>query len=125
MRLRKILLIDDEEDIREVAAISLEAMGEFEVVTAHDAVSGVAAAERERPDAVLLDVTMPGMDGVKAFHLLQESLRPHGVPVIFMTAKVQPAERKRLSELGARGIIAKPFEPLTLADQVAALIGGR
>ena len=122
MSRRKLLLIDDEDDIRDVATITLETMSDFEVVTASSGLDGVAKAEVERPDAILLDVMMPGLDGPATFQRLQESSITRSIPVIFMTAKVQAHDRKRLAELGARGLIAKPFDPLTLADEIRRLL---
>ena len=119
---KKLLLIDDEDDIREVAMMTLETMGDFMVVTAPNGSAGILKAAAERPDAILLDVMMPGLDGIGTFRHLQASDVTRAIPVIFMTAKVQPADRRRLVELGARGIIAKPFDPTRLADQVAELL---
>lgn len=119
---KKLLLIDDEDDIREVATMTLETMACFEVITASDGLAGVAMAEAEQPDAILLDVMMPGLDGPATFHRLQQSELTRSIPVIFMTAKVQAGDRKMLAELGARGIIAKPFDPMTLSDEVLALL---
>ena len=119
---RKILLIDDEDDIREVATMTLETMAGFEVITAPNGIAGIAKAESERPEAILLDVMMPGIDGMTTFQRLQESETTRSIPVIFMTAKVQAADRKRLADLGARGVIAKPFDPMTLSDEVLALL---
>ena len=122
MSSRKLLLIDDEDDIREVASLTLETMADFQVRTAPSGAAGLAMAGQERPDAILLDLMMPGMDGYTTFALLQESELTRGIPVIFMTARVQPADRQRLASLGARGVIAKPFDPMTLSDQVLALL---
>ena len=119
---KKLLLIDDEDDIREVASMTLETMSDFEVVTASSGLAGVAKAEAELPDAILLDVMMPGLDGPATFERLQESALTRSIPVIFMTAKVQSGDRKRLAELGARGIIAKPFDPMTLSEEVRNLL---
>lgn len=119
---KKLLLIDDESDIREVAALTLETMADFEVITAANGTIGVAKAESEQPEAILLDVMMPGIDGVMTFHRLQESEATRSIPVIFMTAKVQMTDRERLIGVGARGIIRKPFDPMTLADEVLALL---
>lgn len=122
MSLKKVLLIDDEDDIREVAALTLETMAELEVITAADGAEGVRKAREFRPDVILLDVMMPGMDGLATFQQLQESELTRSIPVIFMTAKVQSADRTRLAALGACGIIAKPFNPLTLADELLVLL---
>jgi CheY-like chemotaxis protein len=114
----RLLLVDDEPDIRAIATMALERVGGHDVTAVGSAAEAVAAAERERPDAVLLDVMMPDVDGPVAL----ERLRPviGEVPVIFLTAK-QDAERLRA--LGAAGVIAKPFDPLALADEVAAITG--
>lgn len=122
MSRKKILLIDDEDDIREVATLTLETIAGFEVITAPNGLAGVAKAKTERPDAILLDVMMPGLDGVSTFLKLQESEATRDIPVIFMTAKVQPADRRRLADLGPKGIIAKPFDPMTLSEEVLALL---
>ena len=119
---RKLLLIDDEDDIREVASLTLETMSEFEVITASNGHAGLERARDDQPDAILLDVMMPGLDGVSTFLKLQESETTRSIPVIFMTAKVQAADTKRLSDLGAKGIIAKPFNPMTLSDEVLQLL---
>lgn len=121
-RKKKVLLIDDEDDIREVATLTLETMADFEVITAPNGMTGLLKAREERPDCILLDVMMPGIDGVTTLQQLQASEATSGIPVIFMTAKVHPSDRKRLADLGAIGIIAKPFDPMTLADEVLALL---
>jgi CheY-like chemotaxis protein len=120
---KQILIIDDENDIREVAALALETAGDFDVITADGGRAGVAAARDRRPDLILLDVMMPELDGPSTFQELQQSEATRSIPVIFLTAKVQPADRRRLSDLGALGIIAKPFDPMRLADDVAAIVG--
>ena len=118
----KILLIDDEEDIREVATITLETLSDFEVIAAPNGLAGIATARMERPDVILLDVMMPGLDGMATFQLLKESDITRSIPVIFMTAKVQAADRDQLTSLGALGIIEKPFDPMKLSDQIRALL---
>jgi two-component system alkaline phosphatase synthesis response regulator PhoP len=120
---KKLLLIDDEADIREVATLTLETVGNFDVITADSGLAGIARAESERPDAILLDVMMPGIDGPATFKRLQASEATRSIPVIFLTAKIQAVDKARLSALGAKGIIAKPFNPMTLADEVDALLG--
>jgi two-component system, OmpR family, alkaline phosphatase synthesis response regulator PhoP len=119
---KKVLLIDDEDDIREVAALTLETMADFEVLAASDGMSGVEQAKLHQPEVILLDVMMPGLDGLATFALLQQMESTREIPVIFMTARIQGADRRRLSDLGALGIIAKPFDPMTLSDEVIALL---
>ena len=120
---KRILIIDDEDDIREVVQVSLVAVGGFEVVTARSGKEGLDKAASERPDAILLDVMMPGMDGPTTFERLQDNADTRAIPVILLTAKVQAADRRRFSELGVTAVLPKPFDPVTLADQVAGALG--
>jgi CheY-like chemotaxis protein len=122
MSRKRLLIIDDEADIREVASITLETMSDCDVFTADGGVSGVAAAESLLPDAILLDVMMPGLDGPSTLARLRASAATAHIPIIFLTAKVQIADRQRLAQLGACGLIAKPFDPATFADEVAAIL---
>ena len=115
---KKILLIDDDDDIREVAELSFESDGGFEVFTASNGRAGVELARRHRPDMILLDVMMPELDGPSTYALLQQSAETRDIPVIFLTAKVQAGDKRTLLGLGARGIIAKPFDPLLLPENV-------
>lgn len=123
MATKKILVIDDEDDIREVAQVSLEMIGSWVVVTAGSGPEGLAKAEAEQPDAILLDVMMPDMDGPTTFQHLQQRPGICHIPVLLVTAKVQASDQRRFASLGVQGVIAKPFDPLTLADQVAATLG--
>jgi CheY-like chemotaxis protein len=123
MALKHILVIDDEDDIREVAQVSLEMMVNWGVVTARSGQEGLAKAETEQPDAILLDVMMPDMDGPTTFQQLQQTPMLCHIPVILMTAKVQASDQRRFANLGVKGVIAKPFDPLTLAARVAETLG--
>lgn len=118
MTIERILLVDDEPDIRTIAEMGLRDLGGLSVELAASGPEAVALAQRERFDLVLLDVMMPGHDGPSTL----AALRAAGVttPVVFMTAKVGPAELARYEALGARGVIAKPFDVLTLSAQVRA-----
>ena len=120
---RRILLIDDEDDIREIAALSLEATVGWETSTAECGSAGVAKAIAAPPDAILLDVMMPDMDGPETFLELRRHAETAATPVIFLTAKAQAAERRGLLETGANGVIAKPFDPLTLASEISVILG--
>lgn len=122
---RHLLLIDDEDDIREVASLSLEMTHGWKITTANGGAAGIAVATAVRPDAILLDGMMPDMDGPGTFRVLQSLEATRAIPVIFLTAKVQPADRDTFMGLGARGIIAKPFDPLTLGEQITALLSWR
>jgi CheY-like chemotaxis protein len=122
MTARRILIVDDEDDIREVAQVSLELLGHYEVLTASCGRDGVDSARAGRPDAILLDVTMPDLDGPATLAELRADPATRDIPVLFLTAKTQAAERTRLAELGVAGILTKPFDPLKLAAQVAAAL---
>lgn len=120
---KRILIIDDEDDIREVAQLTLEAVGGFEVFTAESGSEGIKKAEKEQPDAILLDVMMPEMDGITTFKQLQANSLTSNIPVILLTAKVQASDQRRFAELGIIGMVPKPFDPMTLTDQVAEILG--
>ena len=123
MATKQILVIDDEDDIREVAQVSLEMIGNWGVSMARSGQEGLTKAEAEQPDAILLDVLMPDMDGPSTFQQLQKTPAICHIPVILVTAKVQASDQRRFAGLGVKGVIAKPFDPLTLADQVATTLG--
>lgn len=114
----RILVIDDEEDILEVIQASLEVEGGFEVMTASSGRVGLANAIAERPDAILLDVMMPGMDGRTTFQKLRANAATRHIPVVLLTAKVQSDSRHRVDDLGVTAVISKPFDPLKLASRV-------
>jgi len=116
--LTRILCIDDETDILEIAAMALESVGGYTVKTCSRGMDGVEQADSFKPDLILLDVMMPGLDGPSTLRLLKANKALENIPVIFMTAKVQPSEIARYLELGAAGVIAKPFDPMALAGEV-------
>jgi CheY-like chemotaxis protein len=120
---RHILLIDDEDDIREVTAVSLETVAGWRVTCARCGREGIDFAKQSTPDAILMDVMMPDQDGPTTLRLLQADATTARIPVIFLTAKIQPIEQERLGEMGAVGTLAKPFDPLSLAEQISALMG--
>ncbi|HIK53606.1 MAG TPA: response regulator [Synechococcales cyanobacterium M55_K2018_004] len=119
---KRILVVDNEEYIREVAQICLETVAGWEVLTAASGMEGIAIAIEEKPDAILLDIMMPDMDGIATFQKLQENEATRSIPVVLLTAKVQAADRRRYEALGIRAAIAKPFDPLQLASQVATAL---
>jgi CheY-like chemotaxis protein len=118
-----VLIIDDEEDIRAVAALSLETVAGWEVATASSGAQGVARAEHLQPDAILLDVMMPGMDGRETFAALKKNPLTAPIPVVLLTAKTQTSEQNPLAGLGVNGVLRKPFDPLTLPGQIAEILG--
>jgi CheY-like chemotaxis protein len=119
---RKILLIDDEADMREVAQLSLEVIGGWQVTTARSGSEGLLLARTEQPDAILLDLMMPGMDGPAVLEQLRASPATKGVPVIYLTGKAQQYSANRLPGSRPDAVIAKPFDPLELSRQVAAAL---
>jgi two-component system, OmpR family, alkaline phosphatase synthesis response regulator PhoP len=121
----RVLIIDDEDDIREVAQASLELMGDWVVITASSGAEGVRTAAAERPDVILLDVMMPGMDGPATLAALRADEATAAIPVVLLTAKAQSSDRSALDRLGAAGVIAKPFDPLGLSDELTAVLARR
>ena len=119
----RILIIDDEDDIREVAALSLETVAGWEVVKANSGAQGVASAIEHQPDAILLDVMMPGMDGPATVRELRKNPATAHIPVLLLTAKVQSSDQRRFADLGIQAVLFKPFDPLTLSAQIAAALG--
>jgi CheY-like chemotaxis protein len=120
---KRVLVIDDEEDIREVAKISLEIMAGLDVTVARTGSEGLQKAETEQPDAILLDVMLPDMDGVMIFQKLQANPATKDIPVILLTAKVQAADQRHFATLGVKAMIAKPFKPAQLAEQFLGCLG--
>jgi CheY-like chemotaxis protein len=120
---RCILLIDDEVDIHRITQVGLMMEAGWELLTAQSGKEGIDTAASEHPDAILLDVMMPGQDGMATLKLLQESPQTQAIPVIFMTAKAQSTDRRQLYALGAQGVITKPFDPMTLASQISGFLG--
>jgi CheY-like chemotaxis protein len=118
-----ILVIDDEDDIREVAALSLETVAGWRVFTANSGTQGLARAIECQPDAILLDVMMPGMDGPSTFRELRKNPATAGIPVLLLTAKVQGVDQRRFAGLGVAGVLFKPFNPLTLAAEISESLG--
>lgn len=120
---RQVVVVDDEADIREIAALSLETMHGWQVIAVSSGIEALTVVAREQPDAVLLDVMMPGQDGPATLAALRAQESTRGIPVVFLTAKAQMRERAQLADLGAAGVLAKPFDPTTLGDDLAALLG--
>ena len=117
----RILYVEDEDDIRMVAQIALDGDG-FELLTCSSGQEALNKAGELHPDVLLLDVMMPGMDGPTTLSKLREIPHLAETPAIFMTAKVQPSEVKQLKDLGALDVIAKPFDPMGLADQLRSIL---
>lgn len=122
MTVKRILLVDDEASILAVARVGLKRMG-WLVLTAASGQEGIALAVAEQPDAIVLDVMMPEMDGMATLKQLQNNPLVKNIPVIFLTAKVQKADRRRFYASGIKGYITKPFDPTTLASQISGFLG--
>lgn len=120
--IRRILIIDDEDDIREATQVCLEVTGDWEVLTASSGNEGLLKAAIEHPDAILLDVMMPGMDGIMTFQELQTNPATQHIPVILLTAKAQTAEQRQLTQLNVVAVITKPYDPFSLSAQVIRAI---
>jgi CheY-like chemotaxis protein len=116
---KRILIVDNEPYIQEVAKLCLETMADWEVLLAGSGKECLIQAETEQPDAILLDVMMPDMDGLTTFEKLQENPVTQNIPVILLTAKIQSSDRRNYAQMGLTAAIAKPFNPLELAGQIA------
>lgn len=123
MTARRVLLIDDEDHIREVAKLSLELTAGWHVLTASGGAEGIALAADAQPDAVLLDMMMPDMDGMSTARALLADPATRAIPIVFLSAKARTGDPSAAPVAGAAGSIAKPFDPMRLADQLASLLG--
>lgn len=121
---RKVMLVDDEDDIRTIGNLSLSRVGGWQTVLAASGAEALEKARAEKPDLILLDVMMPGMDGPTTFGRLRAEEATAHTPIIFMTAKIQKQEVARYLELGALGVIGKPFDPMTLPQEIRKLVPG-
>jgi CheY-like chemotaxis protein len=119
MPLSRILLVDDDDNIRTIAELSLE--DDFQVDIASSGQEAIDIAMVRPPDLILLDVMMPGLDGKATFGKFKEIPSLAAIPVVFMTAKVLTHEIDFYLELGAAGVISKPFDPMTLAEEVQTI----
>lgn len=119
----KVLLVDDEDSVREVAQMSLEVMAGWEVIAVNSGAEALKVAAAEQPDAILLDVMMPEMDGPMTFMELRKTEATRAIPVILLTAKIQTHDRARFADLGVAGVISKPFDPARLHEAVEEILG--
>jgi two-component system OmpR family response regulator len=124
MQIHKVLVVDDDPAIRKVAEISLSRVGHWDVRSAHSGADALEMAANYKPDVILLDVMMPGMDGATTFKKLQQQEGNEDTPVIFLTAKVQKHEVQHYCEIGAIGVITKPFDPLKLPEDIINILNG-
>jgi len=122
MNLSSVLLVDDEDDIRFVAEISLRDVGGLSTYVASSGPEGIDAAATHQPDLIVLDMMMPGMDGMETLSRLRENPLTSGIPVIFMTARAQHHEVEDYVAAGALAVITKPFDPMTLHQQIKDIV---
>lgn len=120
---KQILLIDDEETIQEVVQVGIEIEAGWQVAIASSGSEGIDLAQIHQPDAILLDVMMPDLDGISTLSRLKANLKTSSIPVIFLTAKTQATEKDQLQSLGVVDVITKPFNSMTLASQIAKILG--
>ena len=116
---KRILIIDDEAALRRVIQLTLKMTAGWEVLTASSGWEGIKKAETDQPDAILLDMMMPDLDGAETLKQLRSNLATHKIPVILLTAKVQAKQQNRFDKLGATTVINKPFDPIMLAQKIA------
>jgi CheY-like chemotaxis protein len=121
----KIMIVDDDEDIRLVTELAARRIGKWDVVVAATGEEALDQARSEQPDVILLDVMMPDIDGPTTLAMLREEPDTAEIPVIFLTAKAQKQEVERYLALGATGVILKPFNVMTLADEIRCIVEGR
>ena len=123
MASKLILFIDDEEDIQTLVSFCFDLEVGWQLITASSGKEGIAVAEEKQPDAILLDVMMPELDGLQTLEKLQNNPKTQHIPVIFITAKVQASDRRLFYNAGAKGVITKPFDSLTLTSQIMGFLG--
>lgn len=118
----KVLIVDDEPDVRRIAMLSLTRLGGMEVLEVKNGFECLESAAHATPDVILLDVMMPGMDGPSTLKELRSDPATAEIPVIFVTAKAQRTETDSLRQLGAAGVVIKPFDPLQLHNEIRAIL---
>ncbi|ELS03968.1 response regulator containing a CheY-like receiver domain and an HD-GYP domain [Xenococcus sp. PCC 7305] len=123
MSSKLILFIDDEEDIQTLVSFCFDLEIGWQLITASSGEKGIALATVKQPDAILLDAMMPELDGLQTLELLQKSPKTRHIPVIFITAKAQASDRRIFYNAGAKGVIVKPFDSLTLTSQISGFLG--
>lgn len=123
MELTKIMYAEDEPDIQAVARVALEMVGGFQVSIVNSGLDLLEQVTGYAPDLIMLDVMMPGMDGPSTLQALKNIPELASIPVVFMTAKVQPAEVQQYKAMGAVDVIPKPFDPMNLANQLRDVWG--
>lgn len=121
MLIEKVLLVDDDAAIRMVAEITLRKIGKWEVMSAESGARALELLNDFRPDVILMDMMMPGMDGLTTFNTLRRNPALAEIPVIFMTAKVHKTEVESYYQKGATAVIRKPFDPMSLPRKIQTI----
>ncbi|WP_088889606.1 response regulator [Leptolyngbya ohadii] len=120
---QKILLIDDDQAIQAFIQVAIRKITGWETMTADSGIEGISQARTNAPDAILLDISMPDMDGFQVFEQLQSDPLTRSIPVILLRAKILPNDHRRFAEMGIAGVITKPFDPIGVWQQVAKVLG--
>jgi CheY-like chemotaxis protein len=123
MQPKCVLVIDDELAIQTVIQVCLEEFGDWDVLTASSGAEGLEVAATKHPDAILLDVSMPGMDGLMTLQKLRDNEATRHIPVMFLTAHVEPEAQSNFAKLAIAGVLSKPFDPLELVEQIRTAFG--
>jgi DNA-binding response OmpR family regulator len=120
----RVMYVEDDPDIRAIAEIALQDVGGFEALLCESGDMALKKTPDFDPELILLDVMMPGMDGPTTLKAIRKLDGMADVPVIFMTARLQKSEIREYRELGALGVIPKPFDPMTLSEQISEILQG-
>jgi CheY-like chemotaxis protein len=120
---RRILVVDDEEHLRKLVQACLEDLGGWETLVAGSGEECLQILQTERPNAILLDLSMPGMDGFAVYDRLQSDPITRSSPIILLTAKVLPSAQAKFAQMAVAGVITKPIQPITLTEEVAEILG--
>ena len=122
MTVKQILVIDDDDGVREIIRICLETVAGWKVLSVASGKEGLKVAQAEQPDAILLDVMMPEFDGIATFHQLQSQKMTQNIPTILLTAKAKTSEKQQFLDSGVAGVITKPFEAQKLVEQIREIL---
>jgi two-component system OmpR family response regulator len=122
MKIEKVMIVDDDDDVRAISALAASKIGGWDVLSVASGAEAVALAAQEHPDVILLDVMMPPPDGPATLALLRDDSATAAIPIIFLTAKSQADEIEHFLELGASGVISKPFDATALPDEVRRIL---
>ena len=119
---KRVLIVDDDIGIRRIVQLTLQAIANWDVLLASSGSEGIAIAETELPDAILLDVMMPGMDGMETFVKIQANPSTKPIPIILLTAKTKVSEQQHFNNIAIAGVITKPFKAPQLVDQIRSIL---